>query len=211
MHSDVIRYEDPATTSLLQNRAGEKVVVEAAHVYADETDWSGQIDGARIGAEIAKEIGQSGALVRKMLFVDDFHPTKKLLDLEAFLSEIRGVGFNPDEIVYESGLVEDADEIAEEMARLNLAKKRENGSIEFKHINGATHRIGLKKKDGKPTCTALDAALYLRKLHEHDQAVTVLPKSWEPQQEHTKGVLDLVGNVKGIRGSVRQRIKNIYF
>lgn len=162
------------------------ICVEAAHIYLDETPNGQHSESARIGAEIAQKLSGNGVLVTNQLFVDDFHPAKKTLDLKKYMDSLVKIGFTPDLLTFEKKMELPAKNL---LAILNGIAQRKNGNC---YLASSSNNILIMKEDA-PTCSLLDAALYVAKISMFDLAITVLPKMYKGQQKKVFHILRALG------------------
>jgi len=168
-----------------------RVCIEAAHFYTNYTQQDVEekcLEGARIGAICADVYAGAGFHVESMLFIDDYNPEFEgkpacCVSEEDYLKQIEEQGFVPDKIVYESELVDMAEEALAQLADAECFE--ESGLCFFKGL--------YLKKDGKYSCSLLDGMLTQIKLVDADFAINVLPSGWKSQQENALRVAKGLG------------------
>lgn len=172
----------------------ETVVIEAAHIYADQEPGDEQKIGAQIAAQISAGLE---ARARKALLIDNLNVAKSTLSKEAYLAQLKAWGFIPDDVFMETDLVAG---VTEAGGLIDVIKQRR--LVKVKNGEGLTKRfwdqdqekmIGLVKKDGIPTCPALDALLYKRKSSLGQACVTILPGTYADQQIATQSIMKKAG------------------
>lgn len=173
-------------------QGADTVVVEAAHIYADKEPGEEQKIGAQIAAQISAGLA---ARARKALLIDNLNIAQNILDKDAYLSQLKAWGFEPDDVFMEKDMVEG---VLEEGGLID--KIKENKSAKIKNGDGLTKRIwtpdgmiGLVKPNGIPTCAALDAVFSYRKSLIGQGCVTILPESYIDQQKTTQEILTKAG------------------
>jgi len=171
------------------NGGNSKIVVEAGHIYTNEQPGLEHEQGAACGKFLSNYLEVFGADVEKWLFIDDYNPKfdnkPEILDVGDYLSALNGWGFPPDEIVYESGLVDHAKDVLEYLQKHCFAGLHNNGKIVLHKGNIQLYDPG---KD-EYMCALLDACLYLEKLERSDGCVTVLDQQYSAQQKGTLTIL----------------------
>lgn len=169
------------------------VCIEAAHAYMDEQPGETNFKGAIIAADLYNRL-RAITRVEKMLFLDDFHPEKFTLNVEAYVRELAAVGFSPDIIMRETRLEITAKNLLKSLG--GLALTNEDGTIRL-----ASPNIRLVNGDGRVTCNMLDAALYVSKLAIFEYVITVLPErapdnsKYREQQKNVRNILKTLGYV----------------
>lgn len=170
--------------------------VEAAHIYTDEQPGLEHQMSAVIGTNVSRILEEMGVDVNRMLFVDDFNADSKDLDIHEYESFITKHGFIPDVVVMETTLVEDAKEIVRVLEGLGLTEVNKNGATILKKKEKREKEVVLKKSPSLgsvPACSALDAALYIKKFEHSGVCVTVLHERWKNQQDSVKRVITALG------------------
>lgn len=182
--------------------------VEVGHFYVDPTNYENQDNddihalSLDIGTTLVHNLKNSGISVSTLLFIDDLHTSDKYnstsLDsiVDTHLAEYKSQGFIPDQIVYETTLIQDAYKILHKLPKI---EKKSNGSMLLKQFDSEgsyVNRFRLLDASGNPSCALLDATLYEHKWNmQQNQGVciTVLPINYEDQQNKTKYVLKQAG------------------
>lgn len=171
---------------VLKKNQPKSVCVEAAHIYMNEDPNETHEFAARIGANIADEIGKYGSIVARHLFIDNFNPSPEsfTLNVDEYILRLRKNGFDPQVVTFEAAL---------ELSAQNILYT----------LNGKTHRhegdIFLSEKKiklvscGRPTCNLLDASLYVAKLSMFELAITILPLTFKNQQKKVMHILNALG------------------
>ncbi|MFP4424587.1 MAG: hypothetical protein ACLFP2_05165 [Candidatus Woesearchaeota archaeon] len=159
------------------------IIVEAGHIYTNEIPTVEQYEGAKQGTILSEILEFLGFQTAKWLFIDDYNPLFQdkpiQLDIPDYCNSLSKFGFAPDKIVYESDLVDHAEDI------LSYLQKNCYAGV---HNNGKTilnkGKVLLYDPENEK-CSLLDACLYLQKLEEADSCVTVLDKQYASQQKGT--------------------------
>ncbi len=177
---------------ILTGRRVQNVCVEAGHIYRNQRPGQEQLQGFTIGSDICCRLIVARIRPHRMVFIDDYNPEEDNFCLRAYIEVARGCDFEPHEVVWESGLVEEARALANQLLDRGLAVRNgDDGIITVKN------RIRLQSPDGRVSCCALDAALYLRRFAKHDFSITVLPrrdgKNYKDQQQGVRRILRLLG------------------
>lgn len=174
------------------------VVVEAAHIYTDQTPSEEQSAGVLVAGTILEAISPP---VRRLLFIDDFHPTESTLDIKAYQEWLVNLGYPVDQTLFESVLVSDAHQL---LAKIKEVVPKKKLSYPKNDVWQSSPSIGLWTPRGKislitgqgdPSCSLLDASLYLKKAEMGEIALTVLPQCYLPQQLDTIALLAKAGHV----------------
>lgn len=182
------------------------VVVEAAHIYADQQPCAEQAVSASIAAEIGFNLGKP---MHRMLLVDDYHPMAKTLELDSYIDWLSGQGYSTDEVIMESSLVQDAQELLEQIKqsvpKKKIALSKGDGWKPSLGLGLWTRmgKIPLLTSYGRPSCELLDAALYLKKSQLSETCLTILPNHYISEQSRTQAILGSIGH--------RISLVNIYF
>ena len=168
--------------------SGQLYVVEAGHIYTHEVPSYEHELSAQIGAELCKQLEQKGHKTQKWLFIDNYHPKLKkwpeILDEKKYIDLLTELGFEPEVIVYEADLADSAEKILSILITQNKVKEHK-GKLHLKH-----GWVLLANEKNELSCPLLDASLYLQKAKTASAAITVLNKSYQPQQEKTFKVLE---------------------
>lgn len=177
---------------LKYTKSAENVVVEASHIYADQEPNGEHSAGAIVASKVLQRVYSSA---QRLLFIDDFHPQRFLLNVDSYHAWLASYGFVVDQTVFESELVPEARllrAIIEEAVPKKVSYSKDNSSS----VGLWTPRgkVPLITQDGKPSCYLLDAALYIKKAGIGDLAITILPESYLDQQLKTLAVLRRVGH-----------------
>lgn len=171
---------------LLKKNQPRSVCVETSHIYMNEDPDEMHDLAAQIGARVAVEAEKHGSVVARHLFIDNFNPSPESfkLDVDKYVSRLRGKGFNPQMVTFEAAL---------ELPAQNIIYA----------LNGKTHRhegdVFLTEKKikliscGRPTCNLLDASLYVAKLSMFELAITILPLAFKDQQKKVMHILNVLG------------------
>ena len=183
------------------NGKNSQIVVEAGHIYTNEQPGLEHKHGATLGNFLSNYLELFGADVEKWLFIDDYNPKfdnkPEILDVGDYLSALAEWGFQPDEIVYEAGLVGHAKDVLEYLQKHCFAGLHNNGKIVLRKGNIQLYDPG---KD-KYMCALLDACLYLEKMEQSDGCVTVLDQQYAAQQ---KGTLTILKKLQADTGRIFQ-------
>lgn len=175
--------------------AETRVIVEAAHIYTNRKIGLEHIVGAELGSRIALCLESLGASVDKWAFIDDYTPLfeeeSSQLDLGIYFQTLAERGFAPDNTIYESELVKQAEDLCEHLQKKGYAGKNHKGEI-------ILYKDGILLFDpekNKYACSLLDASLYTQKLSQADYCVTVLDQGqgYMSQQKKTRIVLKKLG------------------
>ncbi|MBP6098549.1 MAG: hypothetical protein KA477_01040 [Candidatus Levybacteria bacterium] len=172
------------------------VCIEAGHIYTDETPSLSHEIGAIVGHNVSQILEGMGVTVQKMLFVDDYNALSHNLNVEEYRSLLNSHGFEPDILVMESSLVQDAYQVIAELEVNSLTETNKNGALILKKNHKKEKDIVLRKSpsmESLPACAALDTALYIKKNERAGICVTVLHEKWKSQQEAVKKVLKALG------------------
>lgn len=175
-----------------------RLVIEAGHIYMTESVTDRHLKSARIGAYLARSLAAIGYPVSNALFVDNYNekPTDpeavvsdQTLDVQEYLSKLRGVQFEPGTVLFEADMLPIADEIVSKLEEKEVAcidKRRKNTHY---LIEGGMYLI----EKGRYTCSLLDAALTTKKFEFGDVVINVLPYYYRPQQKKMKRILGQLG------------------
>lgn len=200
-------------TAVLRNIDPANVLLEMGHVYLspdylgrDESTFvtDEEMQGVQIGLALMDELCREGFPVQSILFVDDFHGFVDAEgfddnpDLENKLRDILDVfaemGFQPDKVISEAGMTTSA------WYLYSLLKQ--NGSVNggAKQLSEMYGKASLKngtKDEERPSCSLIDAALYLTKVGptNGNHAITVIHQKYKPQQLEVKQILLAYGMV----------------
>lgn len=182
---------------LLKKNQPRSVCVEAAHIYMDEDPGATHDSAAQIGARIATEVEKHGSIVARQLFIDNFNPNPEefKLNIDEYISRLRKSGFDPKIVTFESTLALPARNILHALNGLTYRHEKDVFLTE--------KRIKLISCD-RPTCSLLDATLYVAKLSMFDLIITVLPHEFREQQKKVMRVL-------GALGYTRLPIVNVFY
>ena len=176
-------------------KTAECVVIEAAHIYADQEPSDEQSAGALVASYLLEVIH---APTQKLLFIDDYHPRVSTLNIEAYKQWLAELGYPVDQIIHEANLVLDAHQLVNKIKQVvpskKLHPKKPNGSSSLGMWIPGGRKVSLLTQEGKPTCNALDASFYLKKAEIGDVALSVLPKCYLTQQIDTLALLDRIGH-----------------
>lgn len=181
----------PLEIDIPANITAGKVIVEAAHIYADCSPNSEHKDGAKVGAFFSNLLNKIGCEVEEWLLIDNIpchNPEKRLFDLGAYLDILKKQNYRPTKIIYEESLKSDSEQLLNELNRKGQTVTV--GPQKFLKRNN----IALKDGYG-PKCALLDATFYVKKLKKADYTITVLPDTpaYRDQQTSTKGILKALG------------------
>lgn len=184
------------------NIQSQQVIVEAGHIYSGEKVSDEHQMGLMIGRCVAEVLEEIGLEVSTMLFIDDYNGSGESQEtLSLYQESLNSIGFEPKEIVYETSLTTMANDLILDLKRKGKVKKiKERDCL----LAGSQGLIDLWR-NGKYSCSILDAALYLTKAQKSDGGllVTVLPKSYREQQRKTKLILSAM--------QFNTPILNVYF
>jgi hypothetical protein len=171
------------------------VVVEAAHIYADQEPNGEQSAGALVAHALLEVIK---APTHNLLFVDDFHTAKATLDIEAYQQWLAELGYPIDQTIKEATLVPDAHKLVDRIKQIvpgkKLSPKKPDGSKSLGLWVPGGRKVSLLTQEGKPSCNLLDASFYLKKAEIGEVSLTVLPKCYLPQQIDTIATLQRIGH-----------------
>jgi hypothetical protein len=150
-------------------------IIDAGHYYQSKgpTIWSA------LGWNLVQRIASSND--KLLLFIDDVHPVTDLHPLEQSAAVVETFKIEPDYIVLESAVRNEALEILNRLKQLPKKKGIKNGS------NGQWFCSGSSITDpaGNPLCSLLDAGLTLFKQRlGFISGINVLPFFYENQQRH---------------------------
>lgn len=170
-----------------------QICLEAGHIYVDEQPTDDcHYQAVTLAVELQGRLILDGLKPVPILFIDDYNPKKTTLCQRQYLSAIRSQGYDPVEVVMESQMVEGASKIIETLTEQGQVHERDGMLLTNKH------RLCLRKKDGKLSCSALDAALYQYRFAKWPPlSITVLPgdsdRRYQDQQRNTRRLLRLLG------------------
>jgi len=182
------------------NLEGKKVIVEAAHIYTDEKPSLEHAISASIGGALGYYLTTQGIENTSWLFIDNYNPffqgKPPLLDVKAYLASLIPYGFHPVKVVYEADLKGMAQEVLHD---LNIKGQTWIHSKTGKVMLNEANVVLYDPVKDHLKCSLMDACLYMLKQEEADAFVTILPQSYEAQQEGTKKVLIKLGkDITGI-------------
>lgn len=187
---EVLQSVDMIFRQLVDGRGFTKAVVEAGHIYTDETPGVAHQLSAGIGGKILRECARIGIEAKGMLFVDDYNAEAFNVDLHGYVSSLAACGFPVSRIVMESSMQEGAESVIGQLAGLGLIKNKKDKRTVYPHNEGEVLLRKSEKAGGGPACDALDSALYIHKATNLDLlCITVLPESYRPQQVRVGRVL----------------------
>lgn len=175
-------------------KSAGNVVVEAAHIYADQEPNGEHSAGAIVASKVLQRVYSS---TQRLLFIDDFHPQQFLLNVDSYHAWLASYGFVVDQTVFESELVPEAHLLLAKIKDVVVSKKKLSYSKDNSSSVGLwtpRGKVPLITQGGKPSCYLLDAALYTKKAGIGDLALTILPESYLDQQLKTLAVLRRVGH-----------------
>ncbi len=171
---------------LLRKNQPRSVCVETSHIYMDEEPNETHDLAAQIGSRIVVEVEKHGSIVARHLFIDNFNPSPERfrLDVDKYISRLREKGFDPHVVTFEAALALPAQNI---LYALNGKTYRDEGDVFL--TEGNTKLISC----GRPTCSLLDASLYMAKLSMFELIITILPREFKEQQKKVMRILNALG------------------
>lgn len=203
---------------LIEKAKGKPIVLEAGHFYAKDGINNESLAGAYAGAGIASLMENFfEEIPYKMLFIDDVEVNlEETLLAQTWLGVLNEVGFNPQDIVYESTLINAGLSAIRDLRNRELTyslneirrqrqnkldrkgtiiisedpKRRTESSNDLLLKHGNIPLTGKAGNPSLPACEVLDAILYRQKLSQFGGAVTVLPVKYQKQQNNTKTILE---------------------
>jgi hypothetical protein len=122
--------------------------IEYAHIYADEDFNSEQKESIKVLDLVVKIIKQDNKTYSLNLMIDEYHPSKKKLNVQKFLTKLKKNNYYPDYLCMESDLHQHVDFLLDNITKSKYKKDYE------KYIN----------KNGKSPCSYLAALWYLARL-----------------------------------------------
>ncbi len=190
----------------------QSAIIEAGHFYADkgmspmgDSDVRHAMMGIDLVSEVLRNIG--GKQARLWWFIDEMHQndhfdrmTQDGLFSSPLYEEMkRRWTLPPDNIVFESEpeLQQEALNLVDKIPGEWLINMRKGISL----VREGMPNYILCKKDSRkkfcdPSCSLLDAALYVRKsefTEENGVCITILPEEYRSQQDTTKLILKRTG------------------
>ncbi len=193
-------------------------IVEAGHAYANpDASPMGKLDrvAGRIGATIGAAINERLVVpFKNWLFLDTYNGEGSVeakvaaMKPQAIVEEYAALGYRVDRLVLESDetLQREALGLVSAMIDADPGKSvidPQRTRVYLKRNGQAPYRLCERVKSGEnkgdlvsPTCSALDAALSLRKLREGGNGgilVNVLPLEFVGQQDTTRDILNIAG------------------
>ncbi|MFH1506602.1 MAG: hypothetical protein ABIE94_06495 [archaeon] len=176
-----------------KNEKKPSIIVEAGHIYTDEQPGLEHKIGAMCGNLLSNYLELFGAEIKKWLFIDNYNPhfgnKPQDLDVESYIASLSGLGFAPDEVVYEADLVEKAKEIIGYLEKKSYTSPYHNG----KTVLQKGKILLYDPENEKYMCSLLDACLYMEKLEVADGCVTILDQQYTSQQKGTLTILKKIG------------------
>lgn len=182
--------------------------IEAGHFYLYEDEKGeppGFLEEQNLGVQLAVQFAlQSETAVQFLLFIDDYHGNPELekdWDDEAIYQNLLS---HPDALpAYEAFAEHDVQPmVISELAFTSTAAHLYNLLLNKgvmakgnKQLLPDFGSISLLTKNGDPTCSLIDSALYLKKIgiHKDEPTMTVLPERYKSQQEQVKAILAAYG------------------
>ena len=170
------------------------VIVEAAHIYTNETPGEDHQLSAQVGSTMSNLLGLLGYPMQRWLFIDNYNPHFQekpiVLDEGEYCKQLQAWGFFPDHVVYEQDLVPAAkDVLAHLVAQGHAYKHPLTGNFLLQKGN-----INLyEPKRDHVKCALLDACLYLEKVKQSGCSITILEEQYVPQQKATMTILKKLG------------------
>jgi hypothetical protein len=203
----------------------QSIVIEAGHVYNYHDVHMPTLEAAlhsqfAQAAVVTNALRESGISVKEILFIDDYNPNPEtgkldeILDLEAYVELAHAVGYQPENIAYESDMAPLAEQLLMRLQQQGQVYEREpdlknereakrgrqlllrSRRIElFRPDDGPSDALG--RRQGMYSCAMLDAALTLIKVaHLGEGVINVLPRrtddldfSYNSQQRKTRRIL----------------------
>lgn len=187
----------------------KRVIVEMGHIYLspayldrDEVITDEEVQSIDIGLQVMSSLAELGIPLQSMLFVDDLHGFEDARgfdlnpelqeNLQLVVSTFEEMGFTPDKVVSEAEMTSTA------WYLYGLLKKKGVVNNGGRRLSENYFNAPLKngsKDDERPSCSLIDAALYLTKLGPQNEgmAVTILHEKYKPQQLEVKGILSAYG------------------
>lgn len=171
----------------LHKMAIDNVVLEGAHIYADEDPDDFHRLQMRETALLRAFLIRQGIDVKSLLFIDDFHPESQSLDVQAYVHEAIRRGWPIDEVWYESDMVPIANIMIGVLDQIGATIQIDKGTVLNK--NGRPYLR--HPENGKHSCSMLDAAFSVLKfrLLDAQAIVNVLPRGMKKQQKTTRTIL----------------------
>lgn len=170
-----------------------KLIIEAGHIYANESPGLEHKLGAEWGSFLSQYLKVFGATVDKWLFIDDYNPSYEdkplVLDQPSYLAMLTSLGFKPDNIIYETAMVEKAKDALSYLIDQDYTSVQNDGSI----ILQKDRILLYNPENEKYMCSLLDACLYMEKMKHADICMTVLESQYIPQQKGTLTILKKLG------------------
>lgn len=208
-----------SVSQLVSDSGFTSIVMEAGHFYVDPTGFESSDNAivheisATIGVMASNNLRKLGMNIMTLLFVDDLHahkpqtPESVTHTLDTKLEQYDNLGFQPDKIIFETALKEDALNFVGELPPERIKKKKKQVIFKrFDPLGKWEGNITLIDEFGKPSCALLDAVLYQKKsqlINQKGICITVLPLEYSSQQDKTKIILQSAG--------YKIPILNIYF
>lgn len=186
----------------------ELLLIEAGHFYLHENPSAGQLGfgneqqaGLQLALQLAKEVGISALM---LLFVDDFHNNPNLdipwedEDLYENLlnnSDVKNIMCIVEAAGLEFSLISELAMTSTAMYLYSLLLKKGLVSKGGKALKSEYGSISLLTKEGQPSCSLIDAALYLKKVGPGADrpTITFLPMQYKKQQQDVRTILTAFG------------------
>ena len=180
----------------VHHRHGSPVAIEAGHIYADQRGGQEQANGLVIAAEIGSRLAAAGIAVHRIIFIDDYNAAATNFCLEDYLEFAAASSFVPDTVFWESGMVDRAAALIEQLTSLDQVR-----ATSGQELVTAKHKIRLRHSDGRLTCAVLDAAFHQQRFERFGFNITVLPTysdrfaehNYQHQQRNLRRLLGLLG------------------
>lgn|GEM_PF-3277276 len=182
--------------------------IEAGHFYLFQDEkcepvgfLSEQKKGIQLACHLATELGLS---VQFLLFIDDYHGNPHL-DKEWQAEEIYHTLLNSVEVQSACQFYHDAGIQPLLLSELELTTAAAHLYNQLVHVKAVSNgkRALIKSfggallltKENQPSCSLIDAALYLKKIgfSRQDNTTTILPRRYKTQQDQVKNILEAIG------------------
>lgn len=194
-------------------KAVDIVVVEAAHIYADNEPGQEQQVSSLVASEVLACLNKP---THKTLLIDDIHITSPTLNLDFYTQWLAEQGYSVDEVVMESSLIQDSKQLLDQLRAVVPPRKLVSAKKEPWELNGSmatglwteVGKVSLLTPAGQPTCNLLDAALYIKKAQVGETCVTILPTP-DGQNNYVKQQLQTLAVLRRVRPDIS--VVNIFF
>jgi hypothetical protein len=150
----------------------QKICIEFAHTYIDETPGSEQRVSSYLANALTKHFAIDGITVRSVVLLDDYNPVREVTSPQSLEAVLAEMGSTPDFIASESALVPLAAELINRGGRACRSARR------------------FHDRRGRMPCSALVAAWNRMRLASHTPPMNLLYKG--TPAEWSEGSADLV-------------------